>query len=202
MVPMKPNAVLLALLSVVLVSTLPRYAHAQVLTNEALSADRIAIYHQFFASDPAFANIDEVSNLDVSNVTEAFHYKSYVDVDRYCLANAYIFDITTASLHKLPAQSFTSGRIHLIDLYSPEARPDTSLVPILFHHAAVDTPLTAHPDTLITLSEIVFDDTHTHAAFRYTLATGPNSAKGATVLYEFTNGSWKPSSSTCSEWAR
>jgi hypothetical protein len=201
MVPMKPNAVLLALLSVVLVSTLPRYAHAQVLTNEALSADRIAIYHQFFASDPAFANIDEVSTLDVSNVTESFRYKSFVDVDRYCLANAYIFDITTASLHKLPAQAFTSGRIHLIDLYST-SRPNTSLVPILFHHAAVDTPPTARPDTLITLSEIVFDDTHTHAAFRYTLATGPNSARGATVLYELTNGSWKPSPSTCSEWAR
>jgi hypothetical protein len=208
MVPMKPNAVLLALISVVLVSTLPRQSHGQVLTNEALSSDRVAIYHQFLTSDPALASTGEASALNVSSVTESFRYKSFVDPDRSCLSLSYIFDLTTPRLHKLPAEAFSTDRIHLIDSYTPQPSHNASAhAPIFFHHASMEVPPSEakspdRPDTLITLSEIVFDDTHTHAAFRYTIASGPNSAKGATVLYELSNGSWKPSASPCSEWAR
>ena len=53
---------------------------------------------------------------------------------------------------------------------------------------------------LFTFSEIVFDRSHTHAAFSYSFVCGRLCGHGATVIFEFRDGKWKESKAFCASW--
>jgi hypothetical protein len=203
---MKTQVVLLALYVTSLVSTQPQPPSGPTLTDQPLSSDSIAIYREFLTSNPALALAS--TTLNVSLVTEPFLYKSYVDPDRSCLSLAHIHELSTPDLHKLPSEALADAHIHLVDLYIPPPPPPppnrsvATKTLAIFHRPAAAPASPSRPDSLVTLSEIVFDDSHTHAAFRYTFASGAHNAKGATAIYELDHGSWKASPSTCSEWSR
>jgi hypothetical protein len=198
----------MALFLYTLASTQVSQSVAPTLTADVLSSDRVAIYREFLISDPALAAVPATSTLNVSLVTEPFVYKDFVDPDRSCLGAAHIFELSTPQLHKVPAEVSASDRVRLVDLSVPPPAAPVAGHSVgakalgMFHRAAAGPPAPVRPDSLLTLSEIVFDDSHSYAAFRYSYSSTRDFAKGATAMYELDHGTWKAAKSNCSEWNR
>ena len=157
-----------------------------------VDAERIAIYRLFFGS---YDNGSK-SLLNVVRTTVPF------EADEGDLAGCMkSFSKTNSkanSVHIFPSSTFPSDKVRLID---PQAHKLRDPGPAIRSGESVDDAVNAgFASGVFTFSEIVFDDSHTHAAFNYTFHCGSLCGHGGTVVYIKAQGKWKPSKTSCGSW--
>jgi hypothetical protein len=82
--------------------------------------------------------------------------------------------------------------------FTPDAFPGAAVKLVAPRH---DTSGGFTPDTF-TFSDIVYDASHTHAAFSYAYICGGLCGNGSTVVYVRAGGVWKPAATQCPSWIK
>jgi hypothetical protein len=155
-----------------------------------LTADQMAIYKAFLAD----WHTDPKTPLNVANTTDSFRPER--DDLQGCM-RSFPKGSRAMEVHLFPEQ-FATDRIHLLD-------PAKYKVPEVgdFMHRGEDLDnavQTAFEAGLMSLSEIIFDQTHHFAALNFSFQCGRLCGHGGTVIYERWNGHWRRSKRSCGSW--
>jgi len=183
-------------LLLLLLALSPVFAYAQKekpvpISTQPVDQERLAIYQTFLASH--FGK-DSKAGLNISQTTSPFRPGDY-DA-KGCLAGFQPDDLKVSAVHSFGADAFPGQ--HLVDPAKHKARDPEDAIK---HGQTVDKAVEeGFVHALFSFSEIVFDASHTHAAFSYSLYCGRLCGNGGTVVYELTNGKWQSSSRSCGFW--
>ena len=157
-----------------------------------MDQERLSIYRDFLAS------YDNGSGkpLNLSKQTETFEPGPFDD--KGCLKGFTAADLHSAGTHVFQADAFPSPRYHLVDPATHEKRDPGDAIR---RGESVDSAVEAgFAAGIFTFSEIVFDASHTHAAFKYSFVCGGLCGHGSTVVYERKGGVWRQEKRGCSRW--
>jgi hypothetical protein len=100
--------------------------------------------------------------------------------------------------HNFQPDTFPIDSVHLVD---PETHQISDPGNAIREGQSVDDAVNAgFKAALFTLSEIVFDSSHTHAALNYTFHCGSLCGHGGTVVFIKVRGTWKRSKANCGSW--
>ena len=193
---MKTPALLVALLSLPLAA---QQIHTSIVRTP-LDADNLAIYRDFLSG------YDNGSGavLNVANTTEAFLNATPVsDEQKSCLSDVHITRLSSAVVHKFSADAFPADKVRLVDPATYQRRDPSDA--IRTGKSIEDAVHAGFAAGLFTFSEIVFDATHTHAAFQYSFVCGRLCGSGGTVLYDkrpddHGKPGWQLSRKICGSW--
>jgi hypothetical protein len=101
----------------------------------------------------------------------------------------------TKVIHRLTEDFGKKNHLHVVD---PKIHKIHDPQDGMRNGQSVEAAVRAGVDTgLLTLSEIIFDDNHKRAAFRYDFICGSLCGHSETVVYERRRGVWKPSKNSC-----
>ena len=160
---------------------------------EPLSAERIGIYRQFLAG----YHKDLQRKLNVATTTEPF---SPDDNDlKDCLKRFRLGDHSTQTLHSFQADAFPNDQVILVDPKSHKKQdPEDAMANGVPVDDAVEAGFAAG---IFSFSEIVFDASHTHAAFSFSFFCGRLCGHGWTAVYDLKQGKWhEDSHAICAHW--
>jgi hypothetical protein len=164
-----------------------------VISNEPISAERIALYRDFLTS---YSNGSSATVLNISDRTDPFRPE---DDDRTgCLKHFNAADLDTKVIHRFSADSFPSRKYRIVD---PETHKKSDPGDAIRRGEAVDNAVEAgFAAGILTFSEVIFDPSHTHAAFSFSFVCGGLCGHGWTVLYQKQNHTWRQMKANCSHW--
>lgn len=195
---MKTPALLCALLGLPLAAQSTPIQTSVIRT--PLDADNLAIYRDFLSG----YNNGSGAVLNVADTTDAFLNAMPVsDEQKSCLSDAHITHLYSAVVHKFARDAFPADKVKLVDPATHQ-RSDPS-DGIHNGQSVEDAVHAGFAAGLFTFSEIVFDTTHTHAAFQYSFVCGRLCGNGGTVLYdklpdEHGKPRWQISRKICGSW--
>jgi hypothetical protein len=163
-----------------------------VLSPAPLSDERMTIYRDFLHS------YDNGSKT-VLNISQLTGQLWVQDDDRKgCLKDFAPSDLETPVIHTFSADAFPSEKVRLVD---PKSHKRADPGDAIRHGASVEDAVTSgFAAGIFTFSEIVFDTSHTHAAFSYSFVCGSLCGNGGVVIYELQAGKWRPSKTSCGSW--
>jgi hypothetical protein len=161
-------------------------------SKEPINSERLGIYRDFLAG----YNNGSKATLNVSQITSAF---SADEMDRTgCLQALRLAAPMPPALHAFPMDAFPKNAIKLVDPSTHKiSDPDDGMRRGDDVDKAVDAGFAAG---IFTFSEIVFDASHTHAAFSYSFHCGMLCGQGAVTIYERRGGKWRASKTQCAHW--
>ena len=161
-------------------------------SKDPLDPERVAIYRSFLKT---YEN-GSPAVLNVSQVTEPFAADAFRDGD--CLKPLHL-RIPPPLVHDLPQDAFAGQAVKLVD---PNTQYKKDPADAIRSGQSVDAAVEAgFAAGLFTFSEIVFDESHTHAAFSYSFVCGALCGHGATVVLKRKNGSWvQDKTARCANW--
>ena len=157
-----------------------------------IDQERLAIYRDFLAS------YDNGSGepLNLSKETEPFEPGPFDE--KGCLKEFAASDLHSAGTHVFHEDTFPSPRYHVVDPKTHERRDPRDAIR---RGESVDAAVAAgFAAGIFTFSEIVFDASHTHAAFKYSFVCSGWCGHGSTVVYERKGGVWRQEKRGCSGW--
>jgi hypothetical protein len=195
---MKTAALLFTFCSLPLAAQSARIHTAVIPT--PLPADNLAIYRDFLSG----YNNGSGAVLNVANTTEAFLNANPVSNEqKSCLSDVHITQLYSAVVHKFSADAFPADKVKLVDP-AAHRRNDPS-DGIRSGQSIEDAVHAGFAAGLFTFSEIVFDATHTHAAFQYSFVCGRLCGNGGTALYDklpddHGKPRWQLSKKICGSW--
>jgi len=161
------------------------------ISRQPVDQERLTIYRTFLAS---YLEKDSKTSLNISQTTAPFPSRDY-DA-KGCMAGFRPDDLKVSEVHFFGADAFPGN--HLVDpkrykVHDPgDAIKQGQTIDKAVHEGFVHA--------LFSFSEIVFDPSHTHAAFSYSFFCGGLCGHGATVVYELNDGRWQSSSRICGFW--
>ena len=161
-------------------------------SNQPLDAERVAIYRSFLQTyDSGSPTV-----LKVSERTEPF--ASGAANEQGCLAPLHL-ERPAAVTHDLPPDAFAGQAVKLVDPDTHQKKDPGDAIrngqPIA---AAVGSGFAGG---LFTFSEIVFDASHTHAAFSYSFVCGSLCGQGTTIILVKKDGRWMTDEKArCGAW--
>lgn len=161
-------------------------------SKDPISSERMGIYRDFLAK----YNNGSKATLNVSQTTVSF---SPDDMDRTgCLKAFRTEDLRATAPHTLPGDAFPNIAAKLVDPFVHKIHdPEDGMRRGQNVDNAVEAGFAAG---LFTFSEIVFDASHTHAAFSYSFHCGMLCGHGAVTIYESRGGKWQASKVSCAHW--
>lgn len=161
------------------------------LSTEPVPAENLTIYRDFLAS----FTTGSPASLNVSELTVPFVPD---DADRKgCLGKWNRTELASTMIHRFGADAFPRPN----KLVDPQRHKIYDPGPAIRNGQTVDSAVSrGFADALFTFSEIVFDGSHTHAAFTYSFHCGTLCGNGGTVIYEKRGGTWKAAMARCSQW--
>ena len=158
-------------------------------SSDPFTPEEMSIYRDFLAS----YNNGSKNILNIALTTEPFQAND--DELSGCMKSFGKNNSRSTVTHAFPKDAFPVEQARLVD---PEKHaisdPGDAIRQGKSVDAAVEEGFTAG---LFTFSEIVFDRSHTHAAFSYSFHCGRLCGHGATVVFELRGGKWKPSKAFC-----
>jgi hypothetical protein len=165
-----------------------------------LDPDNRAIYRDFLAGYNNGSN----TVLNVAQTTEGFLNNMPVsDEQKQCLSDSHITNLYSAVVHRFAPTDLPENRARLVD---PEAHRNSDPEDNMRHGQSIEDSVRAgFAAGLFTFSEIVFDATHTHAAFQYSFVCGRLCGNGGIVLYDklpdaSSKPKWQRSTKVCGDW--
>jgi len=172
---------------------------AQSPAAQPLAPDNLAIYRDFLTG---YHNGSDAP-LNVARTTQAFLHAPTVSAEqKTCLSQSHITDLRSPALHRFTPSDLPKGQFHLVNPKAPLSDPEDNMRQGQSVEDAVHAGFAAG---ILQLSEIVFDPTHTHAAFQYSFICGRLCGSGGILLYDKTTGPsgkphWKLSTKVCGDW--
>ena len=113
---------------------------------------------------------------------EKFHESQFPEIDRSCLFSGRL----------------SANHVRLVD---PDKHKMHDPGRSIFRGQSVDDAVeTGFAAGLFTFSEIVFDNSHTHAALRYSFVCGSLCGHGGTVVFTKERDTRKPAREGCRQW--
>jgi hypothetical protein len=178
-------------LALCVVSAIAQQAPKPAVSPEALGSERMGIYRSFL---DRYDN-GSGSTLNIAQSTVAFEPREF---DKSCLKEFKADDLAVRVLHNFAPDAFAERKVRLVDPAKHKRQdPDDALL----RGETVDQALAdGFAAGLFTFSEVVFDSSHTHAAFSYAFVCGRLCGHGATIVYDLQDGKWKQSKVGCSSW--
>ena len=161
------------------------------ISNQPLTADQIAIYHNFLQS------YDTGLKAPINLADTTSEFRPDASDLKSCLKE-FGSSVSPQELHRFTAEFSDLRKIHLID-------PDTHKISdpgiAIRRGESADQAVKAGFEAgVLTLSEITFDPTRHYAAFSYSFHCGALCGNGGTVVYELKNEKWERSKRFCSVW--
>ena|SRR5580765_5385197 len=149
-------------------------------SSEPMSTERIRIYLDFLQN-----HYDNGRNgtLNVAESTVAF-----LSLPTHCLSQFKPEELWSSSTHTFPVDAFTGMAIRLVDARTIRGRSN-------------ENPTSGVKVPIFTFSDIVFDRSHRHAAFRYYFDCGNVCGHNGTVVYELQKKNWTWASESCVAYA-
>lgn len=174
-----------------LVSAIAQQAPKPAISPEPLGSERMGIYRSFV---DGYDN-GSGSTLNIAQTTVTFEAREF---DKSCLKEFKPDDLVAGALHNFAPDAFAERKVRLVDPAKHKRQdPDDALL----RGETVDQALAdGFAAGLFTFSEIVFDSSHTHAAFSYAFVCGRLCGHGGTVVYDLQDGKWKQSKAGCGGW--
>ncbi|HEY4356385.1 MAG TPA: hypothetical protein VGN16_11605 [Acidobacteriaceae bacterium] len=159
-----------------------------------MSSERIQIYRDFLQS---YTKDSESKALNISQVTKAFHPD---EMDgKGCLKGFRERDMRSGPIHQFGSDAFDPARFRLIN---PALHKKSDPGDAIRRGENVDDAVEAGVNAgVFTFSEIIFNATHTRAAFSFSFVCGGLCGHGWTVIYKRTApGGWRQSRAACAHW--
>jgi len=162
------------------------------LSSGTLTAEQMSIYKEFFSD----YSKDSKPILNISQTTSTFEAD---DGDLGgCMKTFTKSNSRAATVHSFAEGAFADERVRLVD---PKTHTISDPGEAIAQGQSVDDAVEAgFARGLLTLSEIVFDGSHTHAAFNYSFHCGRLCGHGATVVFQLRGGKWRRSKAYCGSW--
>lgn len=167
------------------------------ISGEPISADRMEIYQDFLVHYQNENSSKAAFTLNLAQTTVPFEEHGS---DRLlCLKQFKPEELVSSSLHMFrmtPAFQNLSVRVVDSKKYKVQDPGDA----IRKGQPVDDAVAAGFAAAVFTFSEIVFDASHTHAAFSYSFNCGALCGHGGIVVYELKNGKWGQSENKCGRW--
>ena len=173
------------------------YSQAQspqtpALSTTPLTQEQISIYREFLSG----YNNGSKAILNVSKTTGTFEA---VEGDLAgCMKSFSKSNSRITTVHVFPSDTFPADHVRLVDPQKHKLRdPGTSIHQGQSVDDAVDAGFASG---LFTFSEIVFDNSHNHAALNYSFHCGSLCGHGGTVVFTKEHDKWKQTKQSCGQW--
>jgi hypothetical protein len=159
---------------------------------EPLNSEQISIYRAFLTDYLAGPKI----TLNVAQTTAPFEASD--DDLSDCMKTFTKSNAHSIVVHKFSKDALPADTVRLVDAERHAiSDPGTAIRQGQSVDNAVNAGFNA---ALFTFSEIVFDDSHTHAAFTNSFHCGSLCGHGGTVVFIKVRGTWKRSKANCGSW--
>ena len=165
-------------------------------SGEPISAERMVIYQDFLSHYQDEDGSKKTFVLNLAQTTVAFEPESG---DRLtCLKHFTQDELMSSPPHMFRPTDFQNRSIRIVD---PKKQQIHDPGEAINKGQSVDDAVSAgFASAIFTLSEIVFDASHTHAAFSYSFHCGALCGDGGDIVYELKSGKWKKSGDACGMW--
>jgi hypothetical protein len=167
------------------------------ISGEPISADRMEIYQDFLVYYQDQDGSRTAFTLNLAQTTVPFEEHGG---DRLlCLKQFKPEELVSSSLHMFRmTAAFEKLSVRVVD---PKKHKVQDPGDAIRKGEPVDEAVaTGFAAAVFTFSEIVFDASHTHAAFSYSFRCGTLCGHGGIVVYELKNGKWVQSENRCGRW--
>ena len=182
---------LVTLGSVLLASIAVAQQPAVTFSGQPVAPDRAAVYQAFVAG--YMADPDGPKTLNVAMVTSAFA-PDEGDI-KGCMSK-FPQGKPLTEVHSL--KGVFGSNVILVD---PKAHQLQDPGDAIRKGTSVDEAVRKGFDSaLLTISEILFDESHTHAALYYSFQCGSLCGNGGTLIFELNKGKWVRSKLSCGTW--
>ena len=179
-------------LALYLAAAIAQSAPKPIVSAEPLNAEQILIYRTFLAGYLAGTKVI----LNVAQTTSPFETNE--DDLSGCMKMFSKSNSRSSVVHTFSKDALPTDVVHLVD---PETHAISDPGTAIRQGQPVDSAVNGgFKAALFTFSEIVFDASHTHAAFSYSFHCGSLCGHGGTVVFALDHGKWKRAKATCGYW--
>jgi hypothetical protein len=173
----------------------PQSEDKPTLSKEPLTAEQLQVYATFLDGHLQ----DAKSQLNLADKTYPLRFRE-MDENGDCLNHLPLENLTEAghTIHSFDPEIAKGRKLVLVDTEKHKVKdPGDS---IKNGESVADAVSEGFASGYLSLSEIVFDKDHKHAAFKHGFHCGMLCGHGGTVLFEKTAHGWKEIKHSCSIW--